>query len=90
MLALALLFGLEGKRQIRVGSVSVSRNNLNAAAFLDVVCRFYRGDASGDFPGRNALPVGMFADGPANAASRSHASRARWEAGLSARHRKAE
>ena len=68
VLALALLFGLEGKRQIRVGSVSVSRNNLNTAAFLDLVCRFYRGDASGDFPGRAALPVGMFADGPANVA----------------------
>src|SRR6185436_9979794 len=68
VLALALLFGLEGKRQIRVGSVSVSRNNLNTAAFLDLVCRFYRGDASGDSPGRNALPVGMFADGPPNGA----------------------
>ena len=68
VLALALLFGLEGKRQIRVGSVSVSRNNLNTAAFLDLVCRFYRGDASGDFPGKTALPVGMFADGAANAA----------------------
>jgi mono/diheme cytochrome c family protein len=68
VLALALLFGMEGKRQIRVGSVSVSRNNLNAAAFLDLVCRFYRGDASGDFPGKVAMPVGMFADGPANAA----------------------
>ena len=28
VLALALLFGLEGKRQIRVGSVSVSRISL--------------------------------------------------------------
>jgi len=48
VLALALLFGLEGKRQIRVSSVSVSRNNLNTAAFLDVVCRFYRGESAGD------------------------------------------
>src|SRR5690242_10466547 len=68
VLALALPFGLEGKRRSRVGSVSVSRNNLDTAAFLDLVCRFYRGDASGDFPGKVAMPVGMFADGPANAA----------------------
>jgi mono/diheme cytochrome c family protein len=69
VLALALLFGLEGKRQIRVASVSVSRNNLDTAAFLDVVCRFYHGESTNAFvPGRNALPVGMFSDGPANAA----------------------
>ena len=61
MLALALLFGLEGKRQIRVASVSISRQNLNTAAFVDLMCRFYAGDQN-----RNSLSVGMFADGAAS------------------------
>src|SRR5437870_4364474 len=68
VLALALLFGFEAKRQIRIASVSVSRNNLNTAAFLDLLCKFYRGDEPGGFvPNRNGLPVGMFAGGSADA-----------------------
>jgi mono/diheme cytochrome c family protein len=69
VLALALLFGLEGKRRIRVASVSVSRSNLNTAAFLDLVCRFFRGDGGGGFAqNRNLLPVGMFDAGKLSAA----------------------
>src|ERR1051326_2410592 len=64
VLALALLFGLEGKRQIRVASVSVSRYNLNTAAFLDVFCPFYGGEQPGGLPSNKiSLPVGMSSDG---------------------------
>ena len=40
VLALAMLFGLEGRRQIRVASLSTSRFNLRIARFLDLVARF--------------------------------------------------
>ncbi len=70
VLALALLFGLEGKGQVRIASASTSRNNLRTAAFLDLLCRFYSG-ARGGGPGPNrlAMPVGMYADGAADAQS---------------------
>ena len=59
-LAMALLFGFDGKREVRVVSMSVSRNNLKAAIYCDVVGRFYAGAVSGaiGFGGRT-LPVGM-------------------------------
>ena len=62
-LAMALLFGFDGKGDVRVVSVSVSRSNLQAAIFCDVVGRFYAGAVSGaiGFNGRT-LPVGL-ADG---------------------------
>jgi hypothetical protein len=64
LLALAMLFGLEGKRQIRVPSISTSRFNLEAARFLDVVARFYGGEQGGDFVvNRLPLPIGMTASG---------------------------
>ena len=50
VLALAMLFGLEGKRQVRVGSLSTSQFNLPIARFIDLVARFYgsgRGSAIG-------------------------------------------
>lgn len=64
-LALALLYGLDGKNELRVVSASVSRNNLQAAAFCEVVARFYAGAVSGSFnaSGRT-LPVGMAVEGP--------------------------
>jgi hypothetical protein len=42
-LALALLFGLESKGEVRLLSVSVSRPSLKAAQFCDVFGRFYGG-----------------------------------------------
>src|SRR5687768_8624133 len=60
VLALAMLFGFEGRRQIRVPSVSTSRFNLRAATFLDLLARFYGGEQAGDFVvNRNPLPIGM-------------------------------
>src|SRR5437870_562192 len=61
-LALALLYGLDGKREARVASLSISRPSLQAAAFCDVVARFYAGPAS---PFMRMLPVGMEVQGKA-------------------------
>jgi purine nucleosidase len=59
-LALALLYGFDGKNDVRVVSVSVSRNNLNDAAFCDAISRFYAGAVSGQFGGfGRTLPVGF-------------------------------
>lgn len=59
-LALALLYGLDGKNEARVVSISVTKSNLKAAAFCEVVSRFYAGAVSGAFGafGRT-LPVGL-------------------------------
>jgi hypothetical protein len=64
VLALAMLFGFEGRRQIRVVAVSTSRFNLRTARFLDLVARFYGGEPGGDFVvNRVARPIGMAAVG---------------------------
>jgi hypothetical protein len=61
-LALSLMFGLDGKREARVASMSISRPSLKAAAFSDAVARFYAG-AAVQF--MRMLPVGMELKGPA-------------------------
>jgi hypothetical protein len=61
-LALAGLYGFEGKRESRMGSICVVGAGLNAAIFCDVVGRFYMVG-----PLRNAnsvLPVGLPAVDP--------------------------
>ena len=61
-LALALLYGLEGKREARVASIAVTENGFGAAAFADAVFRFYQ---LGPVPNANrALPVGLAVDKP--------------------------
>jgi len=59
-LTMALLYGLDGKKEERFVSVSVSRKSLKAAIYSDVVGRFYAGAVSGaiGFGGRT-LPVGL-------------------------------
>jgi hypothetical protein len=70
LLALAMLFALEGRRQIRVPSISTSRFSLQAARFLDLVARFYGGEQAGDFVvNRIPLPIGMTATGKQTAPS---------------------
>src|SRR5688500_18291340 len=59
VLALAMLFGLEGRRQVRLGSLSTSRFNLRIARFVDLVARFYAGDRPGAVVSRNPPPIGM-------------------------------
>ena len=61
-LSLALLWGLEGKREARVASIAVTENSLGAAMFADVVFRFYQ---LGPIPNTNRmLAVGLAADKP--------------------------
>ena len=59
-LALALLYGLDGKNEVRILALSISKPNLKAAAFLEAISRFYGGASSGAFGviGRT-LPVGL-------------------------------
>ena len=59
-LALALLYGLQGKNESRVISVSVSRSSLNAAVFADVLVRFYTGEPN---PFSGVTPVGLTLSG---------------------------
>lgn len=61
-LALALLYGLDGKNECRVAGLSVSRHDLHAAAFCEAVARFYAGAPS---PFLRIPPIGMAAWGPA-------------------------
>src|SRR5262245_989250 len=65
-LALALLYGLDGKGEARVISLSVSKPNLKAAALCEAIGRFYAGAASGAFGavGRT-LPIGLADQGQA-------------------------
>jgi hypothetical protein len=58
-LALALLYGFDGKNEARVVCLSISKSNLKAAAFCDAVSRFYAG-GGGFF---RALPIGLADDG---------------------------
>jgi hypothetical protein len=59
-LALALLYGFDGKNDVRVAAVSVSRNSLTSAAFTETIGRFYAGAVSAAFGGAmRTLPVGM-------------------------------
>jgi len=59
-LALCLLYGLDGKNECRVVSISVSKPVIASAAAAEIVGRFYAGAVSGAFGavGRN-LPTGM-------------------------------
>jgi hypothetical protein len=63
-LALAVLYGLDGKNECRVVSVSSTRTSLLSAAYCEVVGRFYSGSVSGAFKSfSRTLPVGLAADG---------------------------
>ena len=65
-LALALLYGLEGKGEARLVSNSTTRRNLKSAAFGEVLARFYAGPPPppGAFPfARPVSPVGMASGG---------------------------
>jgi inosine-uridine nucleoside N-ribohydrolase len=63
-LALAVLYGLDGKNECRVVATTISKQNLKAAALCDAIARFYAGDVSGAYmaAGRT-LPVGLAASG---------------------------
>jgi len=64
VLALALLYGLDGKGECRVVATTVSKPNLKSAALSEVIGRFYAGEVSAAFnaAGRT-LPVGLATGG---------------------------
>src|SRR5260370_2896931 len=55
-LALAMLFGFQGKNGSRVLSVSTTKSSLDAAIFADVLVRFYTGEPG---PFAPAIPIGL-------------------------------
>jgi hypothetical protein len=61
-LALALLYGFQGKRDSRIGSVSINESGLDAAIFCDLVQRFYSPGPLRN--GNQVLMPGLAADGP--------------------------
>ena len=48
-IALSVLYGLDGKDECRVVSISTSKPNLKSAAMCEVIGRFYSGAVSGAF-----------------------------------------
>src|ERR1041384_4629186 len=65
MLALALLYGLDGKGECRGVATTVSKPNLKSAVLSEVAGRFYAGEVSAAFnaSGRT-LPIGLATTGP--------------------------
>lgn len=60
LLAVSLLYGLQGKNDCRVAIMTMSRPNLAVAGFADAVERFYKGPA-GNFS--QVPPIGMRTEG---------------------------
>ncbi len=60
VLAMAVLYGMDGKNECRVVATTVSKHCLSGAALAEVISRFYAGTVSTNFDsvGRG-LPVGM-------------------------------
>jgi hypothetical protein len=64
VLALSLLYGLDGKNEIRVISITTSKESIESAQMADMIGRFYAGVITGPFGSfSRALPVGMSVDG---------------------------
>src|ERR1039457_3223386 len=59
-LALAMLFGFQGKNESRVLSVSTTKSSLAAAIFADVLVRFYTGEPG---PFAPAIPIALTLSG---------------------------
>src|SRR5450755_3732818 len=59
-LALALLYGFQGKNESRVLSVNTTKSSLNAAIFADVLVRFYTGEPG---PFAPVIPIGLSLSG---------------------------
>lgn len=59
-LALALLYGLQGKNESRVISVTVSKSCFDAAVFANILVRFYTGEPN---PFTGLTPIGLSLSG---------------------------
>lgn len=57
-LALAMLYGFEGKREARVGALALTQTSLGAAQFCDIVSRFYNGTGP-SINSNRVLPIGF-------------------------------
>ena len=64
-LALALLYGFAGKDEARIAAISVSTPNLNAAAYCDIVGRFYASATGPTAQFQRGLPIGLANGKPA-------------------------
>ncbi len=63
-LALALLYGFDGKGDVKLVSVSISKPNLKAAAFCDAMGNFYTSAIDARFRGFfRGLPIGLAVNG---------------------------
>lgn len=63
-LALAILYGFDGKNEARLAAVSVSNPSVSAAAYCDAVGRFYAGPVSSAiFAVGRTLPIGLLEKG---------------------------
>jgi hypothetical protein len=62
VLALAMMYGMQGKREASIGAVSINGAGLGAAIFCDVVQRFYT--PGPEHNGNQTLMPGLAADGP--------------------------
>jgi hypothetical protein len=66
VLALALLHGLESKREARVASLSINRPGFKAAQLVDVIEKFYASATTGPFAQFFVgTPIGLIADSKA-------------------------
>ena len=63
-LAIAALYGYEGKREARLTSVGISESGLNAAIFCDILVQFYVGRGCRGPDSNRFLPVGLVAADP--------------------------
>ena len=63
VLALALLFGLDGKNEQRLISLSVTKSNLKSAALCDAISRFYVAPEGNTFSFFRPLAVGYSTEG---------------------------
>src|SRR5437868_12955851 len=64
VLALALLYALDGRNECRAVATTISKPNLKSAALCDAVSRFYAGEVSAAiFAAGRTLPVGLATKG---------------------------
>lgn len=64
VLALALLYGYEGKREARMSAIAVNDAGLEAAVFCDIVVQFYTLRGGTPMNSNRFLPVGLVASNP--------------------------
>jgi len=60
VLALAMLYGFQGKNEARVISVSSTKSSLKSAIFADILVRFYTGEPN---PFTGVTPIGLSLSG---------------------------